>query len=315
MAKTPPPASKLVAKPARKLKASKYQSFKLQKKVAPTMPPLPSAWRLFVETLKVIKREWKLFLGIMVIFGLLTMILVRGFTLGTDLTAVKQTLTQTTETANPSQVLTGTALFAYLVGSSGNTSSEAAGVFQVFLGVIVSLALIWAFRQVYANNKIRVRDAFYRGMYPLVPFIIIFFVMLLQLVPLLAGGFMYAIIGASPSITDVELMLWGLVFFLLALLSLYMLTSSVIALYIVGLPDMPPLTALRSARELVRYRRWTILRKIVFLPFILMICAAIIVVPLIILLPAVAMWAFFAVSMAMLPILHGYMYRLYRELL
>lgn len=314
MAKTPPPTSTLAAQKPRKVKASKYQSFKLQKRITPKMPGLPSAWRLFVDTCKMVVREWRHFLGVMLIFGLLTMLLVRGFTLGADLSAVKDTLSQT-DSGNPSQIMTSTALFAYLVGSSGNTSSDAAGVFQLFLGLIVSLALIWSFRHFHAGNKIRIRDAFYRGMYPLVPFILVLGVILLQLIPLLAGGFLYAIIGSNPSITDVELLLWGVVFFLLALVSLYMVTSSLIALYIVGLPDMQPVAALRSARELVRYRRWTVLRKIVFLPFILLLLAAIPVIPLIIYLPSVAMWVFFVISMLMLPMVHGFMYRLYRELL
>ena len=55
------------------------------------------------------------------------------------------------------------------------------------------------------------------------------------------------------------------------------------ALYIVTLPDMTPMKALRSARELVRYRRWTVLRKVLFLPLMLLVVAAIIMVPIIIL--------------------------------
>lgn len=314
MAKTPPPASKLVAKPPRKLKASKYQSFKLQKSVAPTMPPMRSAWSILLGTLGLMKRNWKLFAGIMIVFGVLTAVLVRGFSLGTDLSAVKDTLSDSTS-GNPSEVLTGTALFAYLIGSSGNTSNDGAGVFQIFVVLIVSLALIWSFRQVHANNPIRVRDGFYAGMYPLVPFLLVLSIVILQFLPMLFGGFLYSLVGSNPSVTSVELLLWGFVFFLLVLVTLYMLTSSLFALYIVCLPNMGPGAALRAARDLVRYRRWVLLRKIVFLPVVLLAVAAVIMIPLIMLAPSVAMWIFFIISMAGLPIIHGYMYGLYRELL
>ncbi len=53
-----------------------------------------------------------------------------------------------------------------------------------------------------------------------------------------------------------------MIFFLLAMLTLIYVKSSLFALYIVTLPDMTPMKALRSARELARYRRWTVLRKI-----------------------------------------------------
>jgi hypothetical protein len=94
-----------------------------------------------------------------------------------------------------------------------------------------------------------------------------------------------------------------------------MLSSSLFALYIVTLPDMTPLTALRSARQLVRYRRWTVLRKIFWLPVALLILAAVIMVPIIIWLTAIAQWVFFLLTMFSLVATHAYMYNLYRELL
>jgi hypothetical protein len=314
MSKTPPPNESLVAKKPRKLKASRYQSFKLQKKIAPAMPAMASAWRIFIESLSVLKRNRKLFLGITVVYGILTILLVRGLTFGANLGDIKESL-GSSASGNPSQLVTGSALFVYLLSSSGNTSSGTAGVFQVLFTLIASLAVIWTLRQVYAKNKVRIRDGFYQGMYPLVPFLLICCVILLQLLPMLAGGFLYAIVGSNPTVTGVELFFWGIVFCALALVSLYMLTSSLFALYIVCLPDMPPLAALRSARELVRLRRWTVLRKVMFLPFILLVLAALIMLPLIMFAQVIAVYVFFVISMVGLLIVHSYMYRLYRELL
>jgi phosphatidylglycerophosphate synthase len=73
--------------------------------------------------------------------------------------------------------------------------------------------------------------------------------------------------------------------------------------------------ALRSARELVRYRRWTILRKVLFLPLLLLIVTAIMMVPVISVVTPLAQWVFFILMMAAIAVVHSYMYTLYRELL
>jgi K+-sensing histidine kinase KdpD len=83
----------------------------------------------------------------------------------------------------------------------------------------------------------------------------------------------------------------------------------------VTLPDMTPLKALRSARELVRYRRWTILLRVLFLPVLLLLAAAIIMVPIITLLTPLTKWMIFLLSMIAIAVVHSYMYSLYRELL
>ena len=81
------------------------------------------------------------------------------------------------------------------------------------------------------------------------------------------------------------------------------------------LPDMTPLAALRSAKGVVRYRRWTILRKILWLPMVLLIITAIIMLPVIAFVASLAQWVLFFLSMTGLVVVNVYMYILYRELL
>jgi hypothetical protein len=211
----------------------------------------------------------------------------------------------------------GLSVFALLVGSAGNNSNPTAGAYQLFLALMASLAIIWALRQVLAGTKkVRIRDTYYRGMYPLVPFILVLIVIALQLVPLLVGSTVYSlVINNGIAVLTVEKLVWALLYAVLALLSFYMVSSSLFALYIVTLPDMTPLKALRSARELVRYRRWTVLRKILCLPIILLAVAAVIMLPIIVWLTALAQWVFFLLTMFSLVGVHAYMYVLYRELL
>ena len=162
----------------------------------------------------------------------------------------------------------------------------------------------------------RVRDAFYLGMYPLVPFLLLFALASVQLVPLVVSGTLYSyVIAGHIAVHAWEIMLWVVLCLGLALWSLRMVTATVFALYIVTLPDMTPVLAWRSARQLVDRRRLYIWRKLLFLPVAMLVCAAVIEIPIILYLAPVAPWMLFALTTLALPVLHGYLYNLYREML
>src|SRR5690606_28518012 len=118
---------------------------------------------------------------------------------------------------------------------------------QMLLLLIASLAIIWALRKTHGDVKVRARDAFYQGMYPLIPFILVLLVIGLQLLPLLLGSSLYSLVTTNGiAVHAIEQTAWLLLFGGLSLLSLYMLSSSLFALYIVTLPNMTPMKALRS---------------------------------------------------------------------
>lgn len=299
----------------RKLKAPIYKSFKISKKIKHPGAKLTGAIKLFVGSIRLIFSHKKLFFGIVTAYLVLTLVFVKGLGISSDLSELKSSL-QEVLSGGAGDLYTGAALFSYLVGSSGSASSDVAGAYQTILLIVVSLATIWALRQVHADKKVRIRDAFYKGMYPLVPFILVLLVIGLQLLPLLIANTVYGIVVSNGlAITFLEKAVWLMLYGLFALLSLYMVASSVFALYIVTLPDVTPMQALRSARQLVRYRRWTVMRKFIFLPVAVLFVGAVIMIPLIIYATPLAEWIFFALTMLALAVIHSYIYGLYRELL
>lgn len=314
-------SKKAVAKPKSKtrttqhqLELSNYKRLRLQKRIKHPVK-LSNVWRLTETAGKTLWQHKGLFIGITLVYGLLNVTLAQGLSGGTDVSALKHTISQAS-TGKIDALASGLSVFALLVGSAGNNSSPTAGAYQLFLALIASLAIIWALRQVLAGSRTRIRDTFYRGMSPLIPFVLVMLVIGLQLIPLLVGSTLYSVaIGNGIAVLFIEKLGWALLYGMLALFSLYMISSSVFALYIVTLPDMTPLRALRSARELVRYRRWTVLRKILCLPIILLVIAAIIMLPIIVWLTPLAKWVFFLLTMSRLVAVHAYMYTLYRELL
>lgn len=293
----------------------KYRSFRLQKSLKTPTAPLPGAFRLMGGALKVLKQHWRLFGGIVAIYALLNLVLVRGFSLGENLDELRGHL-GTDAASHP--VLASTTLFLYLLGSSGTAapSNVSAGSYQFVLMFIVSLALIWSFREVYAGHAIRIRDGFYRGMTPLVPFILVSGMVLLQCIPMVIGLSLYTMVASNGVASAVvEQVLWGILAGALSLLSFYLISSSLFALYIVTLPDMTPRRALRAAKDLVRNRRGRVLIKIAFLPLAMLVFSALVVIPLIMIWAPLAVLVFFILSALSIAVVHSYMYALYRSLL
>lgn len=292
-----------------------YNSFKLHKRIKSVQPKLPTGYQLLRKTLSEIKINWKLFGGITAIYAVLTLILVRGFSSSVDLQGIKEALPQIYN-GHIGTAGIGLTLFGSLLTSSNSATTSEGNVYQSILLIIVSLATIWGLRQVTSGHKPRIRDTFYKGLYPLVPLVLVLLVIGLQLIPMAIGGWLYSVVVVGGIAgTMIEKILWILLIILLVLLSLYMISSSLFALFIVTLPDMEPMRSLRSARQLAMHRRWTILRKIVFLPFVLLLIAALIMLPIIIVLPFIAEWVYYVLSLFGWIVTLCYMYNLYRELL
>lgn len=298
----------------RQLKTPKYKHFRLQKRITSPQPKLPNSFRLFGRAIKILCKNWKFFGGIILIYAILNITFVTGLSAGGSITALKHSLDASGSGPN---ITTATTLFTYMLGNPGSASGTASSGYQIILLVIASLAVIWGLRQVYAKDKkARIRDAYYLGMYPLVPFLLVIFVIGLQCIPMAIGATLYstAVTGGVAAFAF-EKVAWGVIFFLLIVLSLYLICSSIFALYIATLEHMTPMRALRSAKQLVQYRRWSIMRKILLLPIIFMIVASVVMIPVILFLSPAAPWVFFALTMLTIAVTHSYIYTLYRELL
>jgi len=299
---------------ARVRKLPKYRSFRLSKKRFRQSTPVPGTLAILKQTFKLVIRNKKLFAGMTVIYIVLAFIFIYGFGESFNISETKQKIQDVLGTDQ--SLTTGVALFTYLVGSSGSGTGEGVAAYQFFLTIIISLATIWAARQLQAGETPRVRDTFYKGMYPLIPFIFVLLVIGLQLIPLLIGNLVYTtVVQNGLAVTAVEGLLWLLFFVLMALLSLYMLISSVFALYIVTLPNMTPLKSLRSARELVLHRRFSVSLRIVAMPLVFIVFGAIIFIPLLIFVTSLAQILFLLLTSLSLIVFHIYMYTLYRSLL
>ncbi len=302
-------ASTKTSRKKRTLKQQTYKSFRLSKPIKYTGRDLPSSWKLLKHSTKTLWKYKKVLGGVLLVYGIVQLILAQS--LAGNFSELKNIVDEVF-----GSIAGGVVVFTYLLGTIGQANSAEASVYQSILFVIGSLAFIWALRQLLADKTIRIRDAYYRGMHPLIPFILVLLVIGLQTIPALIGAWLYSVVISNGiAVSIVEQLFWLIVCFIIALLSIYMICSSVFALYIVTLPDMTPMKALRSARELVRYRRWTIVRKIIVFVIVAVMSFAMVMLPIIWVVPVAAPVVFYLLSVLLLGMGHTYIYTIYRELL
>jgi hypothetical protein len=273
---------------------------------------LPSVWQLTKKTSLILWENRIIFLGIVAWYAVLSFIFVQNTNGSAN--NLKSTLDHV-GAGNLGDIASSFGAFAVLASSTANTASPTAGFYQFVFAVITTLAVIWVVRQRASGTKVRIRDAYYRGMYPIIPFILVLLVICVQLLPLAIGAALYAtVMNGGIAVHFIEQVFWSLLFLGLALWSLYMVTATVFALYIVSLPDMAPIEAIRSARKLVHHRRLIVLRKIIYMPLVLLLIAAILMLPVILVAVSLAPAILSLLSMAGLVAANTYMYSLYREL-
>jgi hypothetical protein len=256
------------------------------------------------------------------VYGILQLVLVTGV-VSSGTADVRDALLTAADGVSGA-LLTSLTLTTYVASTTGQAGTDQGAVYQFILIIIASLAVIWALRRVESlrtatpqtGEMLRIRDAYYKGMAPLVPFVLVLGVILLELVPLLIGSWLYSVVvQGGIAVTLTEQLLWGVFLSAFAVLSIYLVLSSLFALMIVTLPDMTPMQALRSSRGLVRHRRWELIRKFLFLAVVTVLVLFAIMMPVGFLLPVIAPWLLYALFTALLAVLLGYMYVIYRELL
>ena len=298
-------------KGSRTRKLTRGQKKTLAKKEARKRTKLPGSFRLTWRVFGTLRAYWKILGGIVLVYLILNIIFASGISgLGASVAEIKANL------ENGDRFWNALGGFSSLVGSAGVSSSQTASILQSILIILESLVIIWALRQLLAGNKAGVKQAYYQSMSPLIPFLLVVAVIFIQLLPLtfgapVIGTILSTVLNAGALLT----MIMIFIFAALALWSFYMISSSIFALYIVTLPDMQPRQALRSAKNLVKYRRWALMRRVAFLPIFILVAMAIIVVPLILFVSFAVVPIFYILSMVAILFVHTYLYSLYRSLL
>lgn len=157
-------------------------------------------------------------------------------------------------------------------------------VFTVILFLVIWLVTIFLLRYIYANKTLKLRDALYNALGPIISTLLVFVVVCIQVVPIMLVAITYS---AAVNTGFLSTPFYALVYFIFAALmciwSVYMLSSSLIALIAVTAPGVYPMAALGSASDLIAGRRTHLIIRILYLVFVVAFIYAIVMLPIILL--------------------------------
>ena len=236
---------------------------------------------------KVIFKNWKLFLPLIIISAILSVVFV-GLMSESTYQQFQEVLDQTSEQMGTGDIgnvaKAGLLLISTITtGGLSGESSEAATVFAVLIFLIIWLSTIFILRHRMAGHKIKLRDALYNGMTPLISTFLVFLVALIQCIPIFILIIVYS---AAVQTEFLNTPFYALLFFIFAALMLilsgYLLSSSLIAFVAVSAPGLYPMKALNTASDLMAGRRIRFILRIIALVLALAVVWVLVMMPLIV---------------------------------
>lgn len=246
---------------------------------------MPGYWAFTNHVRKTLWNNRKLFGGMVLVY-IVAIIVIGGFGAQDTYIALNQALKDSSGDLFQGNFGTvgqaGLLLVATITQGLTPSITEAQSIFGGLALFFVWLATIWLLRNVLAGHKPKLRDALYNSGSPVLATVLVSFIILVQLIPAAIALIAYdaaRVSGLADSGIPAMLALIGVV--LVATVSAYWLVSSVIALIIVTLPGMYPISAMRAAGDMVIGRRMRVLYRLLWLGFVVVITWALIVIPVI----------------------------------
>lgn len=247
---------------------------------------VPGVMHHIFSTFRVIFRNWKVFLPLLIIVTILYISLV-GMMSQSDYADYQNILDQTSMQVAGGDIgsfaKAGLLLISTVTsGGLSGESSESAIVFAVLIFIIIWLVTIFLIRHIKAGHSVKLRDALYNSMAPFISSLIIFFVAIIQCIPLII---LIVVLSAAIQTDFLATPFYALVFFIFATVMLlitgYLLSSSIIAFVAVSAPGLYPMRALRAASDLMMGRRTRFIIRLIALIITLILVWIIFMMPMI----------------------------------
>ncbi|MBR5389443.1 hypothetical protein IK146_02705 [Candidatus Saccharibacteria bacterium] len=237
------------------------------------------------DTFIAIFKNWKLFVPL-IIFAVVFNVVLVGLMSEDTYVQFQQVLEETNagiaggevgNFAKSGLLLISTVTTGGLTGGMG----EAQTIFAVIIFLLIWLVTIYLLRFRLAGKKVKLRDGLYNAFSPLVSTFLVFLVGFIQALPIFLVIFLYS---AAVQTDFLATPFYALVFFIfvaaLIILSTYLLSSTIIALIAVTAPGLYPMTALKTASDLMAGRRIRFLIRVIFMLLVLAVIWVAIMLPL-----------------------------------
>ncbi len=213
-------------------------------------------------------------------------------------------------------------------GGLNQSMTEVQQVFSIIIFLVLWLTTIYLIRHILAGHNPKLRDGLYNSLSPILSTGCIVVVAFIQAIPLMLALVLHSTAVATDFLSTP---FYALIFFIFAglmtIFSLYLLSSTAIALIAVTIPGIYPMAALKTASDLVAGRRIRLLIRILYMLFMLLLVWAIVMIPIILLdfwlknsfdwLTGMPIVPFFLLFMFCFSVVYiaAYMYLFYRRVL
>lgn len=187
--------------------------------------------------------------------------------------------------------------------------------------VIMNLALIWTVVRLQKGHMVTLKEAYYEGTSALVRFLLVALVLVASLLPFIIGAtiFSSAVSDTTVTVGLAEKLLVGVLWLILALPTLRWLTRYCFALLLVSQPGVTPIQALKTSRQRVKGRSWSIFGRLASLTALSIVIIFIPTIAVYVLIPPAFSPFILAVlqlvvTLTVLPLYYVFLYRLYKGL-
>ena len=255
----------------------KVLSFRKTKKKIDRKIKLDGCWKFFNEAAKFLADHKKTFCLLLLLYIIIVSLTVAADS-QSNFTFFKSVFNSTSSSKTLNGYLGGITkaglLFVSTLVSNGSNSSD--GIQQIYLyffTIMLVLSTIWLSRHFIAGkNKIKVRDAIYSAGSPIIGEMIISFVLLLEIIPFIIAVICYnSAIETDFLSNPIRIIGFVIVILLLASLTVYWISGSLMAIIITTLPGAYPIKSLKSSFKLTKGRRMMIIGRILFALLILLL--------------------------------------------
>ncbi|MDB5165803.1 MAG: conserved rane protein of unknown function [Candidatus Saccharibacteria bacterium] len=247
---------------------------------------LPGYWAFTNDVRVTLWQSRQLFVWVVVVYALFSAGLV-GLASQDTYTTLNETLRTTSGDilqGNWGEIgKAGLLLTSSVTGSLTTTPTEAQQIYAVLIVLLTWLTTVWLLRALKAGRKPRFRDGLYNAGAPIVSTAAVALMLIIQLIPAALAVIAFAAAMSSGFLQGgVVGMIFSVVALLFITLSVYWITSTIIALTVVTLPGMYPMQALKTAGDLVIGRRLRILLRWLWLAGLVVATWALVIIPIII---------------------------------
>lgn len=239
-----------------------------------------------IDAFKMLFKNWRLFLPLILIIAILNIVLVGLMSEETYVT-FQNSLDETAKEIKAGELGTfarsGLLLISTITtGGLSQGMTESQQFSAVILFLITWLVTIYLIRHRLAGHKLKLRDGLYNALAPFISTLIVLAVIFVEAIPLMIVVITYsAAVATNFLATPFYAFIYFVFAALLILLSVYLISSSLIALIAVSAPGLYPLVAVSTARELLMGRRIKFIIRVIYLFFVLIVVWVFVMLPLI----------------------------------